>query len=58
MSRQAAEDAFSTALAAYQRVRDGSAEEAQVVLAMALSAHALTLYDKADAFRPDWSLLN
>ena len=55
MSQQAAADAFSMALSASQHVREGSAEEAQVVLAMALAAHALALYDKADAFRPDSS---
>lgn len=51
MSSQHATDAYTAAYHAHHHAAQGSPESAQTALAMALAAHAMALYDNADAFR-------
>lgn len=53
MSQLQAQEAYVAAKDELGHFEQGSAELAQVILAMALAAHAIALYDNADAFRPE-----
>lgn len=51
MSASQAHAAYDIAYKAYQQTSDGSTEEAQTALAMAMAAHAIALYETAETIK-------